>query len=310
MRRRDFADVPYEVQGMKKGVVIALCVAVLAIGAGGVWWAGRDRVPAKSAAAAPKAVLSPAQRAERTERIKQFIAHRRQLWREASYIDIRQAAIDGDLVAQRRLSEIYEDCRMLGGSMNRTLLLLSKLAQGSPRFAPTVAAILHDRGRLCVQAEVDLAKNPTAAEYWLHKSAKSGDPVSEMRYFSRSVPKLSQTQYQYFIDKARVSGDPDMIFELSLLLPKLDGRWPDPVQAPAFEGPTAEQAWVLAACRAGYDCARGSRLMNLICLSTLSCAQPSFEGYLSESGSDPAQSAQRQRQLALIENAILAPKAQ
>ncbi len=294
---------------MKKGVVIALCAAVVAIGAGGAWWwLGRDRVSSPDTSARETS-LSPAQRAERAERIKQSIARRRELWREASYVDIRQTAIDGDQVAQRRLSEVYEDCHMLDVSMNRTLLLLSNLAQGSPRFEPTVSAILRDRVRLCAQAQADSAKNPALAEYWLHRSAKSGDAVSEMRYFSRSVPKLSHSQYQYFIDKARTSGDPDAIFELSLLLPKLDGQWPDPVQAPAFEGTTAEQAWILAACRAGYDCARGSRLMNLICLSTLSCAQSSFEGFLSESGGDPAQRARRQQQLTLIEGIILSPKA-
>lgn len=300
---------------MKKSVVIALCVAVIVLGAGGAWWwMGRDRgLPSPSSSSTPGVVntaVSPAQRAQRTERINQSIAHRRRLWREASYIDIRQAAIDGDLVAQRRLSEVYEDCRMFDVSMNRTLVMLSNLAKGNPRYAPTVSGMLGDRARLCVQAEADLAKNPGAAEYWLHRSAKSGDAVSEMRYFSRSVPKLSQTQYQYFIDKARTSGDPDAIFELSLLLPKLDGKWPDAIQGTAFEGGTAEQAWILAACRAGYDCARGSRLMNLVCLSTLSCAHSSFEGYLDESVSDPAQRALRQQQLAVIESSILTPKAQ
>ena len=55
--------------------------------------------------------------ADRGKPIRQGIAHRRHLWREASYIEIRQAATDGDLVAQRRLSEVYEDCRALDGGM-------------------------------------------------------------------------------------------------------------------------------------------------------------------------------------------------
>ena len=296
---------------MKKGVVIALCAAVVAvIVAGGWWWNTRN---AASVAVTPDAgdqpakPLSAAQLAERSERIKQAIAHRRHLWREASYIEIRQAATDGDLVAQRRLSEVYEDCRALDGGMRMGLQLVVQLSAADRNAAPTVAAINHEKARLCGQANADLRKNPAAADFWLHKSAKSGDVVSEMRYFSRTVPKLSHSQYRYFIDKARESGDPDAIFELSLLLPKLDGPWPDAVQAPALQGPSAEEAWIVVACRAGYDCARGSRLMMLICLSAFSCVQPDYERHLVVFGG--ASQAQRQQLMALIQGNILAPTA-
>ena len=305
MRQAVFAEDQHGVVGMKKGVLIALCVVVAAV-AGGVWWVVRDRDAPKTVGEAVATGPSAAESAARAERIKQSTARYRHLWRDASYIEIRQAAMDGDLVAQRRLSEVYEDCIVLSGAMRRSLGLLAQLANGNPRFEATVVGIFRDKNRLCVQAQADLARNPAAAEFWLHKSAKSGDLVSEMRYFSRSVAKLSHTQYQYFIDKIRVSGDPAAIFELSLLLAKLDGRWPDATQAPAFEGSAAEQAWVLAACRAGYDCTRGSRLMNVICLTMLSCAQPDYERHLAELGSDPALRAARQQKVALIEANILA----
>ena len=292
---------------MKKGVLIALCVTVVAAAGGVWWWTGRGDV-AESTDRPASTVPSAAEMAARAEKIQQGIARHRVLWREASYIEIRQAAMDGELVAQRRLSEVYEDCLVLNGAMRRSLELLAQLANGNPRFQETVVGIFREKNRLCVQALADLAKNPAAADFWLHKSAKNGDIVSEMRYFSRSVAKLSHSQYQYFIDKVRVSGDPAAIFELSLLLPKLEGQWPDPAQASAFKGSAAEQAWVMAACRAGYDCARGSRLMNVICLTMLSCSQPDYERHLAELNSDPALRGQRQQQLALIEGSILAPK--
>lgn len=297
---------------MKKGVVVAVCAAVVAVVvAGGWWWIAHDRAQVADAADAGdqrSKILSPAQRAERSERIKQGIARRRHLWREASYIEIRQAAMDGDLVAQRRLSEVYEDCRALNGSMRTGLQLLGQVSIADASVAPTVAGINRDKARLCGQASADALKNPAVADYWLHKSAKSGELVSEMRYFSRTVPRLSHSQYRYFIDKARESGDPDAIFELSLLLPKLDGPWPDPAQAPAFEGQGIEEAWVVAACRAGYDCATGSRLMTLICLNVFICNQPDYQRYLASAGA-PAQHARRQQLVTLIEREILAPKA-
>lgn len=299
---------------MKKGVVVAVCAAVVAlVVAGGWWWSARDRAPVADTSDVPDVPakpLSAAQLTERGERIKTAIAHRRHLWREASYVEIRQAATEGDLVAQRRLSEVYEDCRALEGGLKMGLQLVGQLAGSGadPGAASVVAGINHDKARLCGQANTDLRKNPGAADYWLHKSAKSGDLVSEMRYFSRTVPKLGHGQFRYFIDKARVSGDPDAIFELSLLLTKLDGAWPDPVQAPAFEGSPAEEAWIVAACRAGYDCARGSRLMNLICLNVFACAQPDYERHIGSAGT-PGQHAQRQQLLALIEGNILTPMA-
>lgn len=299
---------------MKKGVVIAVSVAVVAVvAAGGWWWSARDRAPAldipiPDAVDQPAKPLTAAQRAERSERIKAGIAHRRHLWREASYVEIRQTAMDGDLVAQRRLSEVYEDCRALEGGMRTGLQLLEQLAASDPAAAPAIAEIKRDKARLCGQANADLRKNPAAADYWLHKSAKSGDLVSEMRYFSRTVPKLSLGQFRYFIDKTREAGDPDAIFELSLLLPRLGETWPDPAQASAFEGPSAEEAWIMAACRAGYDCARGSRLMRLICLNVFACTQPDYPRHISSAGT-PGQHAQRQRLLTLIESSILAPTA-
>lgn len=297
---------------MKKGVVIALCVAVVVAGAAAVgWWVGRGGSSSDhdDTAATVDKVPTAAEMAARAERNRQRIEEHRYLWREASYIEIRQSAEGGNLVAQRRLSEVYEDCLMLDRNMRRSLELLTQLAKGNPRFDPAVSGIVRERNRLCVQANADLAKNPTAADYWLHKSAKSGDVVSEIRFFSRSVPKLSYSQYRYFIDKVRETGEPDAIFELSLILPKLDGQWPDPAQASAFQGRSAEQAWILAACRAGYDCARGSRLMNVICLTTLSCAQPDYAHHLAESGSEVAARVARGQQVSLIEKSILAPKA-
>lgn len=297
---------------MKKGVVVAVCVAVVAlVVAGGWWWkSARDRAPVADTSDVPDVPakpLSAAQLTERGERIKTAIAHRRHLWREASYVEIRQAATEGDLVAQRRLSEVYEDCRALEGGMQMGLQMVGQLAESDPGAASVVAGIHRDKARLCGQADADLRKNPGAADYWLHKSAKSGDLVSEMRYFSRTVPKLGHGQFRYFIDKARVSGDPDATFELSLLLPKLDGAWPDPAQAPAFAGSAAaEEAWIVAACRAGYDCARGSRLMNLICLNVFACTQPDYERHIGSAGT-AAQHAQRQQLLALIEGNILTP---
>lgn len=295
---------------MKKGVVIALCVAVVAVGAATLgWWIGRDRASSdRTGAAAAVKAPSAAELAVRVERSRKYVEEHRHLWREASYIEVRQSAEGGNLVAQRRLSELYEDCKAFDGALRSSLDMLRNLAKTDQLSQPTIDGLLHDHNRLCTQAAADLRKNPGLAQYWLHKSAKAGDVTSEMRYFARTVPTLSPSQFQYFIGKVSASGDPDAIFELSLLVPKLKGDWPDPTQAPAFKGQAAQFAWIMASCRAGYDCARGSRLMHLLCVSDFACTDPNYERYLSVSSHYDEQRPQVEKLIRIINDSILAPK--
>lgn len=297
---------------MRKGVVIALCVAAVAVGALAVgWWMSRDgaspdrnNIPT-TVAKGPSA----AELAARAERSRQYVEEHRHLWREASYIEVRQSAEGGNLVAQRRLSEVYEDCKVFNGALRSSVNMLRELAGTDRAAQPTIEGFLQDYNRLCTQAAADLRKNTGIAQYWLHKSAKAGDVTSEMRYFARTVPTLSPSQLQYFIDKVSVTGNPDAIFELSLLVPKLKGDWPDPAQAPAFKGQSAQFAWMMAACRAGYDCARGSRLMNLLCVGDFACSYPNYERYLSATTNYDAERPQIEALIRIINGNILVPKA-
>ena len=94
---------------MKKGIlaVIAVVVVVGLLGIG--WWLIRDRDEGGAEDVPPvqhSPKLTPEQRAEA---VRVAVEKNRHWWREASYVQIRQAAMDGDRVAQRRLSEVY-DC--------------------------------------------------------------------------------------------------------------------------------------------------------------------------------------------------------
>lgn len=290
---------------MRKGVLIAAGAAVLvaAVAVGAWWLLGRDD-DAPIAAAQSKVDPNETPQA-RAERIRAGIAHRRQLWREASYIEIRQAAMDDDPVAQRRLSELYEECRAYSGELSMALRLLGTLSEADPQSKPTVAGIYRDFKRYCVQADADLRRNPDAARYWLHRSAKAGDLTSEMRYIARNNPTLKQGQLEYFIDRLRVSGDPDAIFEMSLLLPRATNAWPVEAEAPAFRGQRAQAAWMLAACRAGYDCARGSRVLNTVCMNTLNCQDEDYQRFLLQDNEKPEQRAELGALLRVIERDLL-----
>jgi hypothetical protein len=290
---------------MRKGVLIAAGVVALAVAvAAGAWWMlGRDD---REPAAAAKARVNPNESAqERAERIRAGIAHRRQLWREASYIEIRQAAMDDDPVAQRRLSELYEECRAYSGGLSTALRMLGTLSEADPRSKPTVAGIYRDFKRYCVQADADLRRNPDAAVYWLHRSAKAGDLTSEMRYIARNNPTLQEGQLEYFVERLRATGDPDAIFEMAPLLVRATVPWPEETQAAAFKGDRAQAAWMIAACRAGYDCARGSRVLNTICINTLNCQADDYLRYLLKENEKPEQRAELSALLRLIEQDVL-----
>lgn len=299
---------------MKKGIVVA-CVAALALAAGaaGWWWKGRGAreteapPPGMAMSSVPVPHRDPA---ERAAWVRAYNARRQHLWREADYAEVRRKAVAGDALAQRRLSEIQEDCVADLITMRRGLNMAQSLARADPASKPAVDGILRDLRRLCPGAVADLRADPDAATTWLHRSAKSGDLTAEMRFFSRSRPQLTVEQLRYFIGRVRDSGEPDAIFEMSLLLSKLDASrpWPEPRLAPALQGDAAEQAWALAACRAGFDCLRGSRVMNLICLSSLSCRQPDYLRHLVASSSYSRMKPEIERRLGIIEHALLAPE--
>lgn len=293
---------------MKKGVLVAAGVLVAIASAAIAWWFLRDDgAPHEDAASAPAAgsALSAVQRNERAERVRAAVAHHRRLWREATYVEVRDAAMGGDAVAQRRLSEIYDDCLAYAGQMSMALRMLGTLTKADPAAQPTVKGIYADYKHFCVQADADLRKNPDAGRYWLHKSAKAGDLASEMRYFGRTVAVINSGQVKYFVDKLRASGDPDAIFEMALLMVKVNEPWPDPALAPVFRGEQAQSAWMLAACRAGYDCARGSRVLNTVCMTMFACTYPDYERYLWFNNDAPAQRAELTRLVTLIERDIL-----
>jgi hypothetical protein len=290
---------------MRKGVLIAAGAAVLvaAVAAGAWWMLGRDdRAPVVAA----EAGADPNESAQaRAERIRAGIAHRSRLWREASYIEIRQAAIDDDPVAQRRLSELYEECRAYSGELSMALRLLGSLSEADPRSKPTVSGIYRDFKRYCVQADADLRRNPDAARYWLHRSAKAGDLASEMRWIARNTPALKEGQLEYFVERLRASGDPDAIFEMGLLLARATSPWPVEAQAAAFKGQRAQAAWMIAACRAGYDCARGSRVLNTICMTTLNCQDDDYQRFLLQENEKPEHRAELAALLRVIEGDVL-----
>ena len=290
---------------MKKGIlaVIAVVVVVGLLGIG--WWLIRDRDEAGTDDVQPvqhSKKLTPEQRAEA---VRAAVEKNRHWWREASYVEIRQAAIDGDPVAQRRLSEVYEDCLAFRGPLSNNMKMLARLSSADLHSKAAIRGVFDDFRRMCVQADADLGKNPQAAVYWLHSSAKAGDLTAQMRYINRTSARISEARMRYFIEEIANTGDPDALFEMVSLLPRMRDTWSQPEEAMAFDNVIGSQAWMLVACTSGYDCARGSRMMKVMCVGLFACNQPDFISYYRANRNKAIDPAKVDATVAVIRNSLL-----
>lgn len=290
---------------MKKGIlaVIAVVVVLGLLGIG--WWLIRDRDETVADDVQPvehSPKLTPEQR---TEAVRVAVEKNRRWWREASYVQIRQAAIDGDRVAQRRLSEIYEDCMAFRGPLSNNMKMLSRLSRADPHSDAAIRGVFDDFRRMCVQADADLTKNPQAAVYWLHSSAKAGDLTAQMRYVNRTSTRISEARMRYFIEEIANTGDPDALFEVVSLLPRMRDTWSQPEQAMAFDNAIGSPAWMLVACESGHDCAGGSRMMRLMCVGLFACNYPDFMSYYRANRNKAIDPAKIDATVAIIRNSLL-----
>jgi len=278
---------------------------LLAAGAGGMYLLLRDR--GEAAAVRQVDALRPGLEAV-AERDRARIAQRRQLWYVDDYATIKARAEAGEPLAQRRLAELYGDCLAMRGVFATNLSLLPDMGRAEPASKPRIDKVLAERRRLCTPAEQANDARPETYAFWNDQAAKRGDLVAIMRQVAAQPGDLAPQDLLSIVDVVARQGDAADVYEVSRLLPRLKAnQWPDPETAPAFEGPLASDAWVLAACRAGLECAKGSKLLELACISMFSCRHPDYRSLLQHERSlDAATMARLDAAVALIDRKVLA----
>jgi len=290
---------------MKKGI-LAVIAAVVVLGLLGIgWWLIRDRDEGGTEAVQPVQHSPKLTAEQRAEAVRVAVETNRHWWREATYVQIREAALGGDRVAQRRLSEVYEDCMAARGPLSNNMKMLARLRAADPQSKAEIRGVFDDFRRMCIQADADLTKNPQAATYWLHSSAKAGDLTAQMRYINRTSQRISEARMRYFIEEISNTGDPDALFEVVSLLPRMRDAWSEPDQALAFDNVIGSQAWMLVACSSGYDCTRGSRMMKLMCVGLFACNHPDFNSYYLANRSKAIDPAKVDAAVAIIKGPLL-----
>lgn len=292
---------------MKKALTIGAVIAIAAAAAVGVylWRNGQDVTQPISADGQRALESDPAKIAARR---KQYVEQYRQLWRVDDVATVRDKAKAGNPIAQRRLYEIYEYCLGMRTRGASTLPLLSQMAQLDPALGAMLKELGEEHRKLCGKEGVGSEATGQARAFWMRESAKRGDLVSEMRVFVGEAKKpLTPDALKGFIHRTALSGDPAAMMEIASLLPALDGDWPDPATLPAVKGELAGHAWIIAACRAGMDCVRGSRLMTTACIRMMNCMRPNYESLLYTDMIPPARRPQVEAIIALIQGTLLRP---
>ncbi len=267
----------------QRGIVTWLAIAVLA---GGAAWYGisasrNDPVPTGPIAEhlGPKHLpISPVARESPSDMLGS------ELWSNAEsqsaavrFNALRSRAEAGDMVAQRELAKLYQQCSVFSLSPSNMYATLDAfaVARGVPqssydgikkRFSATCSAV--DGGQVIPQE---------AYTNWFERAANQGDSYSKVAVASHNWVTLKADDYLSLARDVINSGDPEAIFSLGDLLALAPESSDIAEFKPATTGPYANYAWSIAACRLGADCGPGSYRLDSLCINTGICGSGDFE---------------------------------
>lgn len=193
---------------------------------------------------------------------------------------IKQKAESGDAVAQRQLSEMYEDCAVYSFGPDSYLGTLDSLSAMKPASKPKIEQIKQQIQRFCGRVDGGQPIPLEAYKLWLEQSAKSGDPVAAIRYASLDLRGPQPKQLANLVDLVGASQNPQALFELSNLVAGYQGDWEDQDNERLFGKAYSNYAMAIAACRAGMNCSASSRLMRQVCTSTFTCNYTNYEQFV------------------------------
>lgn len=217
-----------------------------------------------------------------------------------SFDAVKSLAEQGDAVAQRRLSEIYEDCFAYSLSPERYFEGMDQLSSMKPASKPHIEKIKKATNDFCKTVDSGQPIPNEAYKLWLKQSAQTGDLIADIRQTSRAARKLTPVELKNYADRVTASKDPEAAYEFSTLLGNFDGEWPVENEADVFRKQLADQAWAIAACRSGMNCSEQSRLMRLVCTNSMTCQYSSYEQFVFSEIVPPAQRSDLERMIGLI----------
>jgi hypothetical protein len=218
-----------------------------------------------------------------------------------SFVEAKAGAESGDPVAQRILSQMYQECFIY--NLNPQKNVISQIAQISkenPQYVSKLKTIRERYETFCPTVDGGQSIPHEASTLWLEQAARGGDLVARIGIASNPLKKPAQEEISAIIKALREARDLDAVFKMGDLAEDAQSIMSDTELAQAFEGPNVGYAWQVAACRSGYDCSDRAVIMRNLCF-TGSCSYSNYETLVLEQAIPSGQRRYFENQVAFIQ---------
>ncbi|WP_313461285.1 hypothetical protein [Stenotrophomonas sp.] len=194
-----------------------------------------------------------------------------------AFQSLKQCAKAGDAVAQRLLAETYDACLVPNLFRDRFLQWNERARQDRPEQAAELDRIAQKRIALCDAVDGGAIIPQELIRGWYEQAAANGDLAARARGYGMQRTPLDAATATQLLDDVVASRDPAAMRSLgATLTSSITANIGDPYRG-LVTGPLAGEAWVLAACRMGYDCGPDSMDMANLCLLGGRCLGESSE---------------------------------
>ncbi|WP_303638094.1 hypothetical protein [Stenotrophomonas tuberculopleuritidis] len=190
---------------------------------------------------------------------------------------LRSRAEAGDMVAQRELAKLYQQCSVFSLSPENMYATLDAYAAARGVPQSTYTGIKHRFSATCSAVDGGQVIPQDAYTSWFERAANQGDTYSKVAVASKNFVTLGADDYLSLARDVINSGDPEAIFSLGDLLALAPESSDFAELKRATTGPYANYAWGVVACRMGADCGPASYRLDSLCINTGICGLGNFE---------------------------------
>lgn len=226
--------------------------------------------------------------------------------RVRAFESLKAQARAGDALAQRKLAEAYDACFIVNVDRKRFIdgLPMTKQTLHDPDQIRLFEQLAAERLQQCDAVDGGAIIPSALIRGWYAQAAENGDLAARLMDGAFSQKKLDATSAARLLEDVMGSNDPGAVFAFGNALgPGYPATAGDPTE-PLVTGAIANWAWMVAACRMGYDCGPTSAFMGNMCLHVNSCTGEDFEGFVKRGLRDEAERRDLERRVTDILRAM------
>lgn len=184
---------------------------------------------------------------------------------------LKQRAKDGDAVSQRLLAQTYETCFIVNLNRERFLQSVQHSSLTDPAQVARQARIIQQRVQLCDAVDTGALIPTQLVNGWYAQAAANGDLAARATVYARQAIPMDRAAFTQLLDDVVASGDPAAMYSLGNALSRRVAENAGEPYTALVTGPMTSQAWMVAACRMGYDCGPESADATNFCLLVNRC---------------------------------------